>query len=610
MRMTRTSRPLSSQPQGTLVEDVLGLLGPTGTLVMPTHAVYQNADGFAAPHARRTPVVYDPARTPCGVGLANELFRRRPGVERSLHPYNTLSACGPLAAELFRDNLNGSKPLAHGVGSGYYRFCCHNGLVVSIGVPLRRCLTLVHVAEDVRDQDWPIRDYFEERSYVVRTGSDEKCWIVRQPRPGYAMFCLCLRKATRDLARAGILHESTVGGVRVDWARRTGSIRVHDGPQPDEALSLLLDLAGAKEPLSAHDAGDRSPSDVLLPRTCLAHRPKNELYVTRRYAVYRSADGGRSWTLDCCVPAPAWKALAMRVHLAARLLRYYIAAFEVLPDGSRIAVARDGIYRAGPGEVRMSRTFHVTRGSRPLNVAVDGMRVIFGEYGNFDDFPDRLTPHEVCLYVSEDGGRSFSVARRFVRGDIRHIHNVLVDPYSDCYWVFVGDYQTQPGIGRLSKDLRTLDWLGRGQQVFRAVGALMEPDCLVYGTDSNLEPNFLVRLDKRTGEVRKLRGTDGTSLYATRFGPLRVITTCIEPNPVTTVKECSLYASLDGEDWQRFFVHKKDRYHPALFQFGTLALPYSYGDRPRGMYSGQAVTGADDRVFLVEMTGAATKSKE
>jgi len=201
-----------------LVDDLLDLVGPRGTLLMPAHAVYQSTDEYYLPRARRTPVVYDPARTPCGVGLANELFRRRPGVQRSLHPYNTLSACGPLAAELLRDNLNGSKPLAHGVHSGYYRFCQHDGLVVSIGVPLRRCLTLIHVAEEIRDRDWPIPDYFEERSYSIRIGGEEKCWIVRQPRPEYGMFSLSLRKVTRDLAGAGILHETAVGGVRVDWA--------------------------------------------------------------------------------------------------------------------------------------------------------------------------------------------------------------------------------------------------------------------------------------------------------------------------------------------------------------------------------------------------------
>ena len=43
-------------------------------------------------------------KTPSAVGLVNELFRRQPGVQRSLHPYNTLAARGPLAAELLRQS--------------------------------------------------------------------------------------------------------------------------------------------------------------------------------------------------------------------------------------------------------------------------------------------------------------------------------------------------------------------------------------------------------------------------------------------------------------------------------------------------------------------------
>lgn len=134
-----------------------------------------------------------------------------------------------------------------------------------------------------------------------------------------------------------------------------------------------------------------------------------------------------------------------------------------------------------------------------------------------------------------------------------------------------------------------------------AVGALVEPDCLLYGTDSDIERNYLVRLDKRTGVIHDLCKADGSSLYAGRFGSLCVIATCTEPNPTTADDECSLYVSRDGENWKRFFVHKKDGYHSVLFQFGTLVLPYGYGTQARGMFSGQAVEGADDRVSFFEL---------
>jgi aminoglycoside 3-N-acetyltransferase len=201
-----------------LLQDLLELVGETGTLVMPTIAPYQAECDYANALNRDYVYCYDPAKTPCATGLANELFRRWPGVQRSLHPYNTVAVRGPLADELLRDNLNQSKPLPHGVHSAHYRFCQRNGLVVSIGVPLGPNLTLVHVANEIRDQDWPIEDFFEERRYLIRRGDQQQAYVLRQQRAEYPMFCLCLRKATRDLVRAGILRESRVGDLRVDSA--------------------------------------------------------------------------------------------------------------------------------------------------------------------------------------------------------------------------------------------------------------------------------------------------------------------------------------------------------------------------------------------------------
>ena len=219
----------------TLVSDLLDLVGTTGTLVMPTHPIYQLDNEYAG--WIDPPAVYDPQATPCSTGLANELFWRRPGVLRSLHPFNSLAAYGPLASELLADNLNQSKPLPHGVHSGYYRFCQRNGLVISIGVPLAKCMTVFHTAEDVRDEEWPIKDFFEEREYILQQEGRRKTCVVRQARRKYAMFCLCARKMYRDLRGAGVLHEGAVGGIRVDWAR-TGEVfqflmaRNRDFPYP------------------------------------------------------------------------------------------------------------------------------------------------------------------------------------------------------------------------------------------------------------------------------------------------------------------------------------------------------------------------------------------
>jgi hypothetical protein len=316
-------------------------------------------------------------------------------------------------------------------------------------------------------------------------------------------------------------------------------------------------------------------------------------YISRKYDILSSDDWGENWRLDCRVPSTGWKSLAARSAVAARLLRYYISAFQVLEDGSRVAVARDGLYRAEPGEEYMTRVFTITRGSRPLNLTVDGSRLIFGEYGS------DLESTEVFIYVSEDRGKTWHVGYRFPTGDIRHVHNIIPDPWENNYWITVGDYGRQSGIGILSKDLQKIDWIKRGEHECRAVGVIVEKDCILYGTDSNSSNNFIIRLDKQTAKYTKLQEIEGSSLYAARFGPVYGISTCVEPNPACPSRECSLYISRDGDAWRRIQPHKKDWYHVILFQFGALILPFACNAQPKGMFSGQAVVGAHDCVTLI-----------
>jgi hypothetical protein len=319
-------------------------------------------------------------------------------------------------------------------------------------------------------------------------------------------------------------------------------------------------------------------------------------YISRKDDILTSSDCGMTWQFDCRATASGWKPWVAAVPPFSRLLRYNIQALRVLDDGTRLAVARDGIYRAAPGETAMARVFAYKRGSRPLNLCADGSRVIFGEYG------DGLSNAEVFLYVSEDAGRTWNVGFRFPRGDIRHVHNILFDAVKNHYWVLVGDFGRQPGIGALSKDLKHLDWLTRGGQTSRAVGAILTPDALYYGTDSDREQNFLVRLDKQSGIIEKLREMEGSSLYAASFGPVHVVSTCVEPNPASASRECALYATRDFDRWERILPHRKDFLHAIFFQFGCLVLPYSRCDRPRGMFSGQAVAGAHNQATLLDFS--------
>jgi hypothetical protein len=276
------------------------------------------------------------------------------------------------------------------------------------------------------------------------------------------------------------------------------------------------------------------------------------------------------------------------------LLRCNIQALQVLPDGSRVAVARDGIYRAEAGELEMNRTWAVTRGSRPIILSADGNRVLFGEYGG-----PEMDLVQVRVYCSNDCGKHFEPSYELPKGDVHHIHNIVVDRYADHYWLLAGDHGRTSGIGVLSKDFRHLEWVERGNQMVRAVCVVVRPDCLIYGSDSELEPNYIVRLDKKSGRWERVVPIDGSSLYAADFGEMGVIATCVEPSRVNKGRHSSLYGSVDDENWSRLLSLRKDCWNTVLFQFGLIVLPSVQAQKPGcGMFSGQALAKHHDKVSI------------
>ncbi|WP_320779788.1 AAC(3) family N-acetyltransferase [Streptomyces sp. CRN 30] len=97
-----------------VVRGVLDVLGPDGTLVVPT----QTAD-LSDPALWESPPVpeewwdtirnamppYDPPTTPTrGVGVVPETVRTWPGAVRSAHPQTSFAALGPRAEEITRDH--------------------------------------------------------------------------------------------------------------------------------------------------------------------------------------------------------------------------------------------------------------------------------------------------------------------------------------------------------------------------------------------------------------------------------------------------------------------------------------------------------------------------
>jgi len=197
------------------------ILGPTGTLVMPTHPHYRDDPGFMVTKAGLR-LTYDPLRTPSKVGLLTEIFRRSPGAIRSRHPLSSLTAAGPLAEKII-GGFPSPGDLPHGENTPYKRFCDAGGLIVGINVSLINALTIVHVAEELRDADWHVNNFFYERTFDIVEGDIMVNLVVRERHPKWVRS-ISLKVLHGDLAREGHIVERTVDGVRVGFANAAGVV--------------------------------------------------------------------------------------------------------------------------------------------------------------------------------------------------------------------------------------------------------------------------------------------------------------------------------------------------------------------------------------------------
>ena len=196
---------------------------------------------------------------------------------------------------------------------------------------------------------------------------------------------------------------------------------------------------------------------------------------------------------------PAWRQFTSRIALAHRLVRDGFHALNVLSSGHIIAAVPGAIITRRPNQPHFEITHKILRGTRPLHIASTPDGTLY--WGEYFDNRDRS---EVFIYGSSDQGATWSVAYTFPAKAIRHVHNIVHDPWQNCLWILTGDYEHECRILQATCDLRTVEPVLEGNQQTRAVALIPTPDALYFSSDTPLEKNFIYRLS-RSGELAKVR---------------------------------------------------------------------------------------------------------
>jgi aminoglycoside N3'-acetyltransferase len=187
--------PMCSSSPLELVNELAAFCGPKRTLAMPAFIL---GGRYYDPIEHYRHNSFDVRKTVAETGLITEVFRRRAGVKRSLHPTHSVCALGPLA-----DELTATHHLATTRAGKLTPFDYMAGkrtVVLGLGLEFFRCLTQAHSVEDLLGDEFPIA--FERRSVQVEmtdAHGNKVPYLLTLPKYAQAAHAVVLRSLlTRD----------------------------------------------------------------------------------------------------------------------------------------------------------------------------------------------------------------------------------------------------------------------------------------------------------------------------------------------------------------------------------------------------------------------------
>jgi aminoglycoside 3-N-acetyltransferase len=181
----------------TVIEALLEVLGPQGTLLMPS---FQQGSEH---ELLRRGCRFDVRTSPSELGIISETFRRRPGVIRSLSPTHCTAGIGPRARDLLAEHQTCRVSVGH--GSPYEKLVQMGGRILLLGVT-HTVNTTLHLVENTHGAPTVCRETFDG----VVIDMEGQSWTV-PTHPHMPGLRRRYDRVEEELIGASIQHNGNVG---------------------------------------------------------------------------------------------------------------------------------------------------------------------------------------------------------------------------------------------------------------------------------------------------------------------------------------------------------------------------------------------------------------
>lgn len=272
-----------------------------------------------------------------------------------------------------------------------------------------------------------------------------------------------------------------------------------------------------------------------------------------------------------------------------RLLRLGVrCAFPL--DNEHIIISKGNyIFELDLTSCHLSNGFFCGQGIRPLIFtkvnSISGINdgIYFGGYLS------NPTKKEVPVFHRVDVDK-WEVVYTFPKGMINHVHNIVVDKYRNCLWIFTGDFDKSSAIWKVSDGFNSVEYFVGNNQQFRGCVVFSHPNGLIYATDAPFADNFIYLFDPATKTSKKLLDLHGSCIYGTQWKEDYVFSSTIEGDGRNTSRFEFYFGRKKGAGIKDNYVHlykgnlengfseiyklKKDIMPFYTFQFGVFKFPY------------------------------------
>lgn len=294
----------------------------------------------------------------------------------------------------------------------------------------------------------------------------------------------------------------------------------------------------------------------------ILHVDGDTLYRAEGYSVLISTDGGKNWRSWITLPVSKKDRIITVLPLFRRLFRKSIHHLMVYENFFVVFANKESFVYLDK-QLILRAPLH---GSRPLVVCTTPSgEMYYGEYvTNYST--KTISIFKICK-------NTLIWEPVWTFENVRHVHGVFHDPYTDAIWVTTGDYGEEIGIWRTDDAFRTLAKVVGNTQQYRTIQLLFTEDHIYFGSDTPLELNYIYRMDRDGHNTELLMHVDSSIFYGCKVGESLFFSTCVEPSVLNKTRNVDVFRSDNGSSWYKYLTYKKDFLPMRYFQYGQVTFP-------------------------------------